>query len=367
MADDDRSAEASSPVTSGGASKEATESLACSICLELLYKPVVTACGHMFCFWCGYYGMNGFRASSCPLCRRSFMYFPRICGLLHFMLMKAFPDEYARRACEARCHEEEHKRFSPELAPHELSALRHFKQGVGATTTIVNSLVSTSNDHSMLSSPESNSNPQCGQQAEDSSRHENLTKDDLCCALCHSLLYRPVVLNCGDVFCEPCLKMHNFKVHCPTCKAPHPPGSVLVCLQLDQFVQIAFPAEYANRRLQHPAESSTPFADFCETVDTETEAYLHIGVGCDGCGMLPIIGDRYKCDDCEEAIGFDVCGSCYKSGSLTGRFNQKHQPTHRMRQVTPHQHMEQLLQALRNNGFHSDDRASGWTDMAALS
>ncbi|KAF3637587.1 hypothetical protein FXO37_24840 [Capsicum annuum] len=30
---------------------------------------------------------------------------------------------------------------------------------------------------------------------------------------------------------------------------------------------------------------------------------VHIGVGCDHCGMCPIIGERYKCKDCKEKIG----------------------------------------------------------------
>ena len=46
--------------------------------------------------------------------------------------------------------------------------------------------------------------------------------------------------------------------------------------------------------------------------------------------MYPIIGDRYRCIDCKEKIGFDLCGDCYNTGSkLPGRFNQQHTPEHR--------------------------------------
>lgn len=46
--------------------------------------------------------------------------------------------------------------------------------------------------------------------------------------------------------------------------------------------------------------------------------------------MYPIIGKRYKCKDCKEAIGFDLCESCYNTNSkLPGRFNQQHKPDHR--------------------------------------
>ena len=34
---------------------------------------------------------------------------------------------------------------------------------------------------------------------------------------------------------------------------------------------------------------------------------VHRGVRCDGCGMLPIIGPRYKCKDCQD---FDLCHQC---------------------------------------------------------
>jgi len=45
----------------------------------------------------------------------------------------------------------------------------------------------------------------------------------------------------------------------------------------------------------------------------------------------PIRGKRYKCKDCTELIGFDLCEACYNSSSkLPGRFNQQHTPDHRM-------------------------------------
>ena len=37
------------------------------------------------------------------------------------------------------------------------------------------------------------------------------------------------------------------------------------------------------------------------------------------------MGERFKCLDCPDAIGFDLCGSCHHSGRTQfGRFNQKH-------------------------------------------
>lgn len=84
-------------------------------------------------------------------------------------------------------------------------------------------------------------------------------------------------------------------------------------------------------------------------------ANIHLGVGCDYCGvipfltylhfsscknnlreyipdsiqMYPIIGQRYRCKDCVEIVGFDLCENCHKSSSkLPGRFNQQHTDEH---------------------------------------
>lgn len=52
-------------------------------------------------------------------------------------------------------------------------------------------------------------------------------------------------------------------------------------------------------------------------------------VGCDDCGVYPIVGRRYRCLHCREDIGYDLCGACYDRGLAgRGRFNQKHTPDH---------------------------------------
>jgi hypothetical protein len=51
----------------------------------------------------------------------------------------------------------------------------------------------------------------------------------------------------------------------------------------------------------------------------------------DALQAYPIRGERYKCKDCTEIIGFDLCGDCYKTKSkLPGRFNQQHTSDHKM-------------------------------------
>jgi hypothetical protein len=71
------------------------------------------------------------------------------------------------------------------------------------------------------------------------------------------------------------------------------------------------------------------------------------GVGCDGCGSYPLVGRRYKCIDCPEAVGFDLCGACYDQGvAVSGRFGQHHMPNHRVEQQQQASRAELLLRSL---------------------
>lgn len=69
----------------------------------------------------------------------------------------------------------------------------------------------------------------------------------------------------------------------------------------------------------------------------ESSEYPHFGIGCDACGQYPILGRRYRCKDCPDSVGFDICGSCHERGvgSIVGRFNQRHLPDHRLEMVLP--------------------------------
>lgn len=56
-----------------------------------------------------------------------------------------------------------------------------------------------------------------------------------------------------------------------------------------------------------------------------------------------------RCEDCPDAIGYDLCGVCHDVGPRgRGRFNQNHRPDHRMVKVPP-----ELLEAgLAGAGSH---------------
>jgi hypothetical protein len=90
--------------------------------------------------------------------------------------------------------------------------------------------------------------------------------------------------------------------------------------------------------------------------------FTHHGVGCDICGNYPIRGRRFKCRDCPEAIGFDLCSACHFSNlrdsggsggsggdgggaaDVRGRFNQNHRMEHRMEEIVPRRTMMHFYQ-----------------------
>lgn len=77
------------------------------------------------------------------------------------------------------------------------------------------------------------------------------------------------------------------------------------------------------------------------------DRFTHYFVGCDGCGVYPIVGRRYRCADCQESIGFDLCQECHAAGfAATGRFNQQHTAQHKMEEVVPRPNLLHLLHTL---------------------
>ncbi|KAJ0970435.1 hypothetical protein J5N97_023312 [Dioscorea zingiberensis] len=306
-------------------------SFQCCICLDLLYKPVVLACGHMSCFWCVHKAMHGLQASQCPICRNPYYHFPSICQLLHFLLLKIEPLAYKKREVETLEEEKHLDCFSPQLSEH-VSFERVHLEDVKQSSR----------------SPKSNDLPET---VFKSATGKQVSEDDVICPICKKLLFQPVVLNCGHVYCDSCLSgLVDGPLKCEVCHSLHPKGFRNVCLDLDHFLEEQFPIDYMTRRdsvqlkkAQGPkgeASSSVSQAEepkvgksgkskYNEFFFDGDSANVHVGVGCDSCGMYPIIGNRYRCKDCKEKIGYDLCETCYSSSSeLAGRFNQQHRPDH---------------------------------------
>ncbi|KAF5941939.1 hypothetical protein HYC85_019581 [Camellia sinensis] len=170
---------------------------------------------------------------------------------------------------------------------------------------------------------------------------------DFLCAICKKLLYRPVVLNCGHVYCETCIISPDDKVPmCQVCPSAHPNGNPKVCLVLKHFLEEQFSEQYALRKeaasKQSASQNGSP--PTCSTKAPKNASWLSTLPTTDYLSMLssrgpkvcPIIGERYKCKDCKERIGFDLCEGCYNNSSkLPGRFNQQHTPDHKLEIVPP--------------------------------
>ncbi|KAI8538003.1 hypothetical protein RHMOL_Rhmol09G0066800 [Rhododendron molle] len=129
---------------------------------------------------------------------------------------------------------------------------------------------------------------------------------DFHCAACKELLYRPVVLNCGHVYCEVCIISPTDRVpRCQVCQSAHPNGCPKVCLLLKNFLEEQFSEQYAlrkeNVREHADSQNRSPSACSIQSLNNapmlpsiSTNPYqswlpargpkVHITVGCDYCG-----------------------------------------------------------------------------------
>ncbi|KAM3731668.1 hypothetical protein ACB098_12G181400 [Castanea mollissima] len=326
---------------------EVSHSFICCVCRDLLYKPIVLSCGHISCFWCVHYSMSGLCESHCPTCRHPYIHFPTICQMLHFLLLKMYPVAYKRR--ENQILEEEMKRdtFSPQVNSQDTFSTMVFESNSSsdplstrkgeayANTDVLmsNSQVQDDGIGTLVEISDGNSEV-IRNIAVEEKYCKQVSVADVLCLECKQLLFRPVVLNCGHVYCESCVIIPAVEMlKCQVCQTSHPRGFPKVCLELDHFLEEQFPKEYMLRRYGstgtakqgEPAKQGEKLPHW-----SDPHSRVHTGCGCDSCGIYPIIGDRYRCKDCKERIGFDLCGDCYNTQSkLPGRFNQQHTPEHK--------------------------------------
>ncbi|KAL8262871.1 hypothetical protein R6Q59_024220 [Mikania micrantha] len=350
--------------------EEFSEEFKCCVCLELIYKPVVLACGHISCFWCVFRAMDIWQESHCPVCRHPFYHFPSICWLLHSALLKLYPKAYQIRESQVTKMEKDTETFSPQFENY-LAVSPGSEQIASQCHTMVQgkdcldreSLEPVPSANNISTGIPTNSSDQITKKVDvegtcsAGSDHvdsccKQISVNDLLCLICRELLYRPVVLNCGHVFCEACIVASNKDpCQCPVCQSMHPNGFPKVCLVLEGFLKQHVSEEYNARinklRTCEIGNSSTaisalvPEGSKCSSVTMDEHLCssghkIHFGVGCDCCGMCPLIGNRYKCIDCLEKIGFDLCEDCHNSSSnLPGRFNQQHKPDHKFEVLEP--------------------------------
>ncbi|KAK8609885.1 hypothetical protein V6N13_093295 [Hibiscus sabdariffa] len=382
-------------------SEEFLDEFQCCVCLELLYKPVVLACGHMSCFWCVYNAMNHVRESNCPICRCPYNHFPSVCQLLHFLLLKLYPIAYNRRERQVREEEKRAGHFSLQFDQNLVEPKLCVKTDILGNNHTHSHLQSDVHSESGSKDSESSSfrdapketihdgngipikpmpfseSPEFAADASNQGKtllsYDSKHKDqkvvsvaDLLCVACNRLLVRPIVLNCGHVYCESCFVIPNDEMpRCQICKSLQPNGFPGVCLILHHFLEKQFPEEYMERLKEHNCSTQVQrHTNGATSISSDVYSWffgngpkVHVAVGCDYCGMSPIIGERYKCKDCVEKIGFDLCESCYKSpAKIPGRFNQQHKPDHQLEIVEPLSIRDLML---RLNSEQSDDDDDG--------
>ena len=213
-----------------------SEDFACPVCRELLWKPVVKACGHAACFLCTHKAMDQLCDSACPLCRAPFRHLGDVCEPLHNFICRTF-------------------------------------------------------------------------------RNEETEEENFCCRTCGApgSVY---VGNCGHVLCEDC-RDSDCAWGARRVFTPRVPCALL---------------ELASHKTRAPA--GAPLLDEApapERALSDESPYVHFGVGCDGCGAFPIRGAAFRCLDCPDAVGFDLCAECRGSSLVvTGRFDQGHTSNHRV-------------------------------------
>ncbi|KAF8119049.1 hypothetical protein N665_0001s0105 [Sinapis alba] len=318
--------------------EEISDKFLCCVCLELLYKPIVLSCGHLSCFWCVHKSMNELRESHCPICRDPYVHFPAVCQKLHFLLKKIYPLAHHKREEQVLKEEQELDCFSPQID--EPKAKEESACSGGDEGKVEECSNEECKDAKAINVDENNK------------VIKQISRDDLLCSACKELLVRPVVLNCGHVYCEGCvvdMYQESEKIKCQECHISDPRGFPKVCLVLEQLLEENFPEEYNSRRrsgiqksLPHTSKGNIqsshkegPSLSGANNNDlpwwANPASNVHIGAGCDCCGVYPIIGERYRCKDCKEEIGYDLCKDCYENPSkVPGRFNQQHTPDHRL-------------------------------------
>ncbi|KAK9865539.1 hypothetical protein WJX84_006645 [Apatococcus fuscideae] len=372
----------------------------CPICFDLLYKPCVNSCGHVSCFWCFHQCMSPYNASKCPLCRAAFVHFPGVCRVLHLYLSKAFPDEYEIRDQENRDDEARTNKHSPDLPTREDGMddadlqIDDFKcSRVGCNRLLCKPVVLNCG-HAVCRSC---APPPQQAGAEDSrpavcSRCNNLALPNRSvCMQLDELVERLF----PELYSERAQQLAEETSAAVACAAaleaatPKSAASTTLTPAMDIVLPSAAASEGSASAAGSPASSSSdrgPATDSSITPPSSAAAerppdsgnhlrmsilrairdehtFVHHGVGCDSCGICPVVGRCYHCQDCQDHVGFDLCSACHELGlHKTGRFNQQHTADHRMAVLKPVPNLWHILQAA--NPDLTIDQIMGMVDIA---
>jgi len=158
-------------------------------------------------------------------------------------------------------------------------------------------------------------------------------KQEMHCVVDDELAFEPCCLSSGSIVSAHNIPDNGFKKDPDRFFACALHGQIpRKSVALEYIIKDMFPKEYAELAREVPPSKALM------RVPLETsDQHLHIGLGCDGCGMWPILGKAWYDADCPEGVGYHLCDGCYTFGVhrrvLTGRFNQSHLPNNRMIEV----------------------------------
>lgn len=157
------------------------------------------------------------------------------------------------------------------------------------------------------------------------------------CVVSEELVYEPCALSSGSIVSAYSVPEGGFKKDPDRLVACALHGQAPKnCLALEAMIKTKFPKEYGQRAndlakqgIQATAKHATgSYNQFAQ------DEYIYWGLGCDGCGLWPIVGKAWTDADCPDKAGFHLCDSCYKFGYhrrvITGKFNQNHMPKNQM-------------------------------------
>ena len=153
----------------------------------------------------------------------------------------------------------------------------------------------------------------------------------------------------------------NKKEECKKCKFPFHHGKNM------RFGPPFFPFPFYNnfphRFPHHHHRNPFRFPDLSLSFNPQespknnkNEKEIHYGIICDGCGMKPLTGKRYKCKKCND---FDYCQKCYEKNKEThghefqmiekSQFKNLFMPFHPFRphKVNPFMKLQKFMEGLK--------------------
>jgi len=166
------------------------------------------------------------------------------------------------------------------------------------------------------------------------------------CVVSGELAYEPCALSSGSIVSAYCVPEGGFKKDPDRLVACALHGQApRKCLALEAMIKAKFPKEYAQRANELAKQGVQTTGKYATGTynQFEPDSYIFWGIGCDGCGLWPIVGKAWYDADCPDKVGFHLCDPCYKFGYhrrvITGKFNQNHMPKHTMKEMPENEFM----------------------------